>query len=40
MDVLAERLWYASQAAFSRAYKRVMGHSPGVARRRGGLVSL
>ena len=33
IEVVAERLGYASQAAFSRAYKRVMGHSPGVARR-------
>jgi transcriptional regulator GlxA family with amidase domain len=33
IEVVAERLGYASQAAFSRAYKRVMGQSPGVTRR-------
>ena len=33
IEVVAERLGYASQAAFSRAYKRVMGHSPGATRR-------
>lgn len=33
IEVVAERLGYASQAAFSRAYKRVMGHPPGATRR-------
>jgi len=33
IEVVAERLGYASQAAFSRAYKRVIGHSPGTTRR-------
>jgi len=33
IEVVAERLGYASQAAFSRAYKRVIGHSPGATRR-------
>ncbi|MEM7532886.1 MAG: AraC family transcriptional regulator [Chloroflexota bacterium] len=32
---LAERLGYQSEAAFSRAFKRYMGMSPGVARRSG-----
>jgi AraC-like DNA-binding protein len=31
----AERLGYGSQAAFSRAFKRVTGHPPGAARSRG-----
>ena len=30
---LAERLGYQSEAAFSRAFKRFMGVSPGAARR-------
>jgi AraC-like DNA-binding protein len=30
---LASRLGYDSEAAFSRAFKRVMGESPGAARR-------
>lgn len=40
IEVVAERLGYASQAAFSRAYKRVMGHSPGATRRGRGLAAL
>ena len=32
IDAVAHRLGYASQAAFSRAYKRVTGQSPGTAR--------
>ena len=32
IDAAAERLGYASQAAFSRAFKRVTGHSPGTSR--------
>ncbi len=32
IDVAARRLGYASQAAFSRAYKRVTGQTPGHAR--------
>ncbi|WP_188579302.1 AraC family transcriptional regulator [Tistrella bauzanensis] len=32
IDSVAERLGYASQAAFSRAFKRVTGHPPGMAR--------
>ncbi|MCZ8387860.1 AraC family transcriptional regulator [Achromobacter xylosoxidans] len=39
IDTVAERLGYTSQAAFSRAYKRVTGQSPG-ARRRGPTVAL
>jgi AraC-like DNA-binding protein len=35
IDTAAERLGYASQAAFSRAFKRVTGHPPGAARSRG-----
>jgi len=31
--VLAARLGYASEAAFSRAFKRAVGISPGAARR-------
>ena len=31
---LAERLGYRSEAAFSRAFKRIIGISPGQARRR------
>ena len=33
VDTVAERLGYGSAAAFSRAFKRVTGASPGVARR-------
>jgi AraC-like DNA-binding protein len=33
LAVLANRLGYESEAAFSRAFKRVVGHSPGAARR-------
>jgi AraC-like DNA-binding protein len=33
---LAERFGYESEAAFSRAFKRVIGQSPGACRRRGG----
>lgn len=32
MDAVAERLGYASQAAFSRAFKRVHGQPPGASR--------
>ncbi len=35
IDTAAERLGYGSQAAFSRAFKRVTGHPPGAARSRG-----
>lgn len=33
IDTVAQRLGYRSQAAFSRAYKRVIGHSPGASRK-------
>lgn len=36
IEVTAHRLGYASQAAFSRAFKRVMGHAPGAARLQSG----
>jgi len=32
IDVAAHRLGYGSPAAFSRAFKRIMGHPPGAAR--------
>ena len=32
---LADRLGYRSEAAFSRAFKRVIGTAPGTMRRRG-----
>lgn len=32
IEVAAHRLGYGSQAAFSRAFKRVIGHSPGATR--------
>lgn len=32
IETAAHRLSYGSQAAFSRAYKRVIGHAPGAAR--------
>ena len=32
IEIVAGTLGYASQAAFSRAFKRVTGHSPGVVR--------
>jgi AraC-like DNA-binding protein len=32
IDAVAQRLGYTSQAAFSRAFKRVTGHPPGAAR--------
>jgi AraC-like DNA-binding protein len=32
IDVVARELGYQSQAAFSRAYKRVTGRSPGQTR--------
>lgn len=35
IDTAAERLGYGSQAAFSRAFKRVIGQPPGAARSRG-----
>lgn len=34
VETVAQRLGYASQAAFSRAYKRITGQTPGVRRRR------
>jgi AraC-like DNA-binding protein len=34
IDVVAERLGYGSHAAFSRAFKRVTGYSPGAVRNR------
>ncbi len=36
---LADRLGYQSEAAFSRAFKRFIGVSPGVARRRDALIT-
>lgn len=36
IDVIAQRLGYASQAAFSRAFKRITGQSPGMVRQAGG----
>lgn len=33
VETVAQRLGYASQAAFSRAYKRITGQTPGVSRR-------
>lgn len=35
IEIAAHRLGYGSQAAFSRAFKRVMGHPPGAARENG-----
>jgi AraC-like DNA-binding protein len=32
IEITAHRLGYGSQAAFSRAFKRVMGHAPGATR--------
>ena len=32
MNELSTRLWYQSEAAFSRAFKRVMGQAPGSIR--------
>jgi len=32
IEAAAERLGYGSQAAFSRAFKRVTGHPPGAVR--------
>jgi AraC-like DNA-binding protein len=32
IDVAAHRLGYGSQAAFSRAFKRIIGRSPGSVR--------
>ena len=32
IDAAAQRLGYGSQAAFSRAFKRMTGRSPGAAR--------
>lgn len=32
IDVVAQRLGYTSQAAFSRAFKRIIGHPPGASR--------
>ncbi len=39
IDTVAHRLGYTSQAAFSRAYKRVIGHPPGVSRQRSFLIA-
>jgi len=36
LSQLATRLGYESEAAFSRAFKRIMGTSPGAARRQAG----
>ncbi|ESR22848.1 AraC family transcriptional regulator [Lutibaculum baratangense] len=36
IDLVARRLGYRSQAAFSRAYRRLTGHPPGQARRLNG----
>ncbi|WP_312011542.1 MULTISPECIES: AraC family transcriptional regulator [unclassified Bradyrhizobium] len=36
IDVIAQRLGYASQAAFSRAFKRITGQSPGMVRQPAG----
>jgi len=33
IDAVAHRLGYTSQAAFSRAFKRISGQSPGATRR-------
>jgi len=33
IEEVAERLGYASQAAFSRAFKRITGKPPGLTRR-------
>ncbi|ART62704.1 AraC family transcriptional regulator [Kushneria marisflavi] len=37
IDTVAQRLGYTSQAAFSRAFKRINGHSPGASRRQGSI---
>ena len=36
---LASDVGYESEAAFARAFKRVLGYGPGEARRRGGTVT-
>ncbi len=36
IDLIAQRLGYASQAAFSRAFKRITGQSPGMVRQAAG----
>jgi len=36
IEIAAHRLGYGSQAAFSRAFKRVMGHPPGAMRAQSG----
>lgn len=33
IDTVAQRLGYTSQAAFSRAFKRINGYPPGALRR-------
>jgi AraC-like DNA-binding protein len=38
LSQLASKLGYESEAAFSRAFKRLMGVSPGAARRQAGSV--
>jgi AraC-like DNA-binding protein len=38
LSQLASKLGYESEAAFSRAFKRLMGMSPGAARRQAGSV--
>jgi AraC-like DNA-binding protein len=38
VSAIAARLGYESEAAFSRAFKRTMGFSPGAARRSHALV--
>jgi len=39
IETVAYRLGYGSLAAFSRAFKRTVGHPPGAVRVRGGMAS-